>query len=71
MPAGSRRRPLPTGGASVSGATIAAAPEALVTRWVDAFDARDVEGMLVCLDPDVRFHPLRLDGLDRSYRGSG
>jgi ketosteroid isomerase-like protein len=59
-------RRLPTGGRSVSRAL---APEPLVTRWVDAFNARDIEGMLVCLDPDVRFHPLRLGGLDGSYRG--
>lgn len=25
--------------------------------------------MLACLDPEVRFHPLRLSGLDGSYRG--
>jgi SnoaL-like domain len=31
--------------------------------------ARDVEGMLAHLDPEVRFHPLRLSGLDGSYRG--
>ena len=51
----------------VSGATIA--PDAVVTSWVTAFNARDLEGMLACLDPDVRFHPLRLIGLDGSYRG--
>jgi ketosteroid isomerase-like protein len=53
----------------MSGATIALAPDALVRRWVDAFHARDVEGMLAHLDPEVRFHPLRLSGLDGSYRG--
>lgn len=43
--------------------------ETVVSRWVDAFNARDVEGMLACLDPDVSFRPLRLRGLDRSYLG--
>jgi SnoaL-like domain len=53
----------------VSGATIAVAPDALVRCWVDGFHARDVEGMLARLDSEVRFHPLRLSGLDGSYRG--
>jgi ketosteroid isomerase-like protein len=34
-----------------------------------AFNARDLDGMLACLDPEVVFHPLRLTGTDRSYRG--
>jgi hypothetical protein len=54
---------------SVSEAAIALAPDALVTGWVDAFNERDLEGMLARLDPAVRFHPLRLGGLDGSYRG--
>lgn len=52
------------------------APEMLVTRWVDvvtrwveAFNARDLEDMIACLDPDVRFHPLHPGGLDWSYEG--
>ena len=47
----------------------AQAPDALVRRWVDAFNAQDLEGMLARLDREVRFHPLRLSGLDGSYRG--
>ena len=54
---------------SVSGATIALSPDALVTRWVDAFNARDLEGMLARLCPEVRLHPLRVGGIDGSYRG--
>ena len=53
----------------MSGPTVTPTPAALVSRWVDAFNAKDLEGMLARLDPDVRFHPLRLSGLDRSYRG--
>jgi ketosteroid isomerase-like protein len=44
-------------------------PRALVADWVDAFNERDLERMLVRMSPEVRFHPLRLTGLDRSYRG--
>lgn len=43
--------------------------EPIVLRWIDAFNARDFDAMLSCLDPDVRFHPLRLSGLAGSYRG--
>ena len=53
----------------MSGAAIAPAPDALVLGWVDAFNERDLEGMLARFDPAVRFHPLRLGGLDRSYLG--
>jgi hypothetical protein len=45
------------------------APETVVCAWVDAFNARDLGGMLACLDHEVRFHPLRLLGLDGSYHG--
>lgn len=51
----------------MSGAAVA--PHELVSSWVDAFNAKDLEGMLALLDSDVRFHPLRLGGLDGSYRG--
>ena len=33
-----------------------------------AFNERDLDGMLACLEPKVDFHPVRLTGLDRSYR---
>lgn len=45
------------------------ADEATVWRWFDAFNARDLEGMLACMHPHVDFHPLRLHGLGESYRG--
>lgn len=41
----------------------------LLWRWIGAFNARDLDGMLALMDPRVRLHPLRLNGLDRSYRG--
>jgi SnoaL-like domain len=44
-------------------------PETIVSRWVDAFNARDLDGMLDCLAVGVDFHPLRLGGLNASYRG--
>ncbi|HUZ28535.1 MAG TPA: nuclear transport factor 2 family protein [Solirubrobacteraceae bacterium] len=43
--------------------------EEIVSRWVDAFDQRDLDGMLERLDADVDFRPLRLSGLRGSYRG--
>lgn len=45
------------------------AEEATVRRWFDAFNSRDLEGMLACMHPYVEFHPLRLDGLDGAYHG--
>jgi SnoaL-like domain len=53
----------------VSEATVALSSDVLVGQWVDAFNARDLQGMLARLDPEVRFHPLRLGGIDGSYRG--
>ncbi|HEX6689333.1 MAG TPA: nuclear transport factor 2 family protein [Solirubrobacterales bacterium] len=44
-------------------------PEAPVSKWIDAFNVRDLDGMLACMSDDVRFYPLRLDGLERYYRG--
>lgn len=43
--------------------------EAIVSRWVDAFNARDLDGILAGLADDVDFHPLRLSGIAASYRG--
>ena len=53
----------------MSGATVALSSDVLVRHWVDAFNARDLEGMLARLDPEVRLYPLRLRGLDGSYDG--
>lgn len=47
------------------------AEEATVRRWFDAFNSRDLEGMLACMHPHVDFHPLRLHGLDSIYQGHG
>jgi ketosteroid isomerase-like protein len=44
------------------------ADEATVRRWFDAFNSRDLEGMLACMDPDVDFRPLRLRGVEGGYR---
>ncbi len=48
---------------------IAQLPETVVSRWVEAFNSQDLDGMLACLSEDVDFHPLRLIGLRGSYRG--
>lgn len=45
------------------------ADEATVRRWFDAFNSRDLEGMLACMHPHVDFHPLRLHGLGAGYTG--
>lgn len=45
------------------------ADEATVRRWFDAFNSRDLEGMLACMHPHVDFHPLRLHGLSSAYHG--
>jgi SnoaL-like domain len=52
-----------------SAGAYALSQKALILRWVNAFNARNLEGLLACLHPEVDFHPLKLVGLDRSYRG--
>jgi ketosteroid isomerase-like protein len=49
--------------------TVAMLPQAIVLCWIDAFNVRDLDGMLQCFDEDVRFHPVRLGGLSSCYRG--
>jgi ketosteroid isomerase-like protein len=49
--------------------TVAQRRESVVTRWVDAFNALDLDGMLACLAERVEFRPLRLSGLSGCYRG--
>jgi len=44
-------------------------PAAVVTRWIDSYNARDLEGMLDCLQPDVEYHPFRVGEITGSYRG--
>jgi ketosteroid isomerase-like protein len=43
------------------------ADEATVRRWFDAFNSRDLEAMLACMDAHVDFCPLRLQGVDAVY----
>jgi hypothetical protein len=40
-----------------------------VHEWFDAFNGRDLEGMLVRMHPRVDFHPLRLQGVESAYVG--
>jgi SnoaL-like domain len=44
-------------------------PERIACRWVEAFNARDLAGMLACLDRGVAFFPVRLSGIESCYRG--
>lgn len=48
---------------------VSSLPETVVSRWIDCFNVRDLDGMLGCMSPGVRFYPLRLSGLERYYRG--
>jgi hypothetical protein len=43
------------------------ADEATIRRWFDAFNLRDLEAMLACMDAHVDFRPLRLAGIDDAY----
>lgn len=40
-----------------------------VSGWVGRFNRRDIDGMLGLMSTEVEIHPLRLHGLDPSYRG--
>jgi hypothetical protein len=41
---------------------------AIVTRWLDAFNHRDLEGLLAVADPDLTLRPMRWVQR-REYRG--
>ncbi len=56
-------------GNELSEVRLTRSPEAPVSRWIDSFNVRDLDGMLACMSPEVRFYPLRLNGLERYYRG--
>lgn len=49
--------------------TTAPPSEAIVSAWIAAFNARDLDAMLRYLDPHVDLRPLRMIGLQRAYRG--
>jgi hypothetical protein len=57
------------GGMLESAGVSALGRKAVVLRWVNAFNARNLEGLLSCLHPEADFHPLKLIGIDRSYHG--
>ncbi len=46
-----------------------ASPERIVSRWVEAFNARDLDAMLAFLDHGVALYPVRLSGIEACYRG--
>src|SRR3954451_7971861 len=56
------RSPLPA-------ATVSHANAVVVGHFISAFNRRDVDGMLAALDPEAEFHPLRLDGVEKEFRG--
>jgi len=43
--------------------------ETVVSRWIEAFNAQDLDAMLSCLSEDVSFQPLELLGVHTSYSG--
>jgi len=45
------------------------AAELTIARWIEAFNARDLDALLAWTHPNVDFHPLWLSGLRRTYRG--
>jgi hypothetical protein len=55
--------------AELNTAVPTASPERVVSRWVEAFNARNLGGMLACLTPDVALHPVKLSGIEARYRG--
>ena len=52
-----------------SSTPVAELPAAMVMRWVEAFNRRDIDGLLACVSQDVNLHPLALPGFAESYRG--
>jgi len=63
-------RDAPASPAEASASVPAAGPnDAVVLRWAQAFNARDLDGMLACVAEQVDFHPLRLRGVASWYRG--
>jgi hypothetical protein len=57
------------GGMLESASASALGPKALVLRWVNAFNSRNLDGLISCLHLEVDFHPLKLVGIDGSYCG--
>jgi ketosteroid isomerase-like protein len=43
--------------------------EAVVTAWFEAFNVRDLDGMLERFDDEIEFRPLRFPGVEPSYAG--
>lgn len=64
-----RRTAVPLHAAPPPRADADADPDAVVRRLIDAFNDRDLDALLACLDPDVDLHPLPFRGLRSSYRG--
>jgi ketosteroid isomerase-like protein len=49
--------------------TAVTTPGLAVSRWVDAFNARDIDRLLADLHPEIVLHPLRFPGLAGGYHG--
>lgn len=55
--------------ASESGSVDAQPTEEIIEEWFEAFNRRDLDGMLERFDPGVEFRPLRFPGIDQVYFG--
>ncbi|MEZ5155477.1 MAG: nuclear transport factor 2 family protein [Solirubrobacterales bacterium] len=53
----------------VSGRADSVSNESVIRGWFDAFNRRDLDGMLARFDPAVEFRPLRFPGVEQSYDG--
>jgi ketosteroid isomerase-like protein len=63
------RLPLSAGGQPPRNAVRVATAEQLVARYIAAFNARDVTGVLEQVGPEIKWCPTRLSADRRSYSG--
>lgn len=67
---GSRPSARAAAGSSADAAAVSETAEfQVIVRWFEAFNARDLDAMLLCMSPAVTFQPLRLRGIERTYAG--
>jgi ketosteroid isomerase-like protein len=52
-----------------SASASALAQKALILRWANAFNARNLDDLLACLHAGVELHPLKLVGIESAYHG--
>ena len=55
--------------AASSASADANSSEDTIEGWFEAFNHRDLDGMLVRFHPAIEFRPLRFPGIDHAYEG--